>query len=343
MGTEVGERPVPMRVKRTAECALQVSATQSGSPINRGLPVWLCCFNPVVTAGPPPSGTNSSQPRHLRVASGIFAPNARTRKRRPSCEANRVPYSTRISAITAASVCMSWSPRSPAPLGRKVRVRTWFQNCSACRGLDIVQSDRELVGASRRSHESEPDEDVMAEVLTEFSEPILGEDGIVYRAQAVGGQLPEGRWEGWIEFVPLSGGTPLRTPRETTQPRRGDAVYWASGLTPVYLEGALHRALRPLVQHVPPPSQPMFEEPAPAVVRTEEPVVPVTDAVLDPFEVYASGELILRRKLGALAADHLVRIIIAHRLSHEPVSSLSALSPQTLIDLIVGAVQGHRR
>ena len=44
-----------------------------------------------------------------------------------------------------------------------------------------------------------------------------------------------------IEFVPVHGGTPLRSSRETTQPNKADAEYWASGLTMVYLEGALER------------------------------------------------------------------------------------------------------
>lgn len=57
----------------------------------------------------------------------------------------------------------------------------------------------------------------MAEVLTEFSEPIVDVDGIAYRAQATGAPMPDGMGEGWIEFIPIAGGTPVRTPRETTQ------------------------------------------------------------------------------------------------------------------------------
>src|SRR5918993_4582932 len=83
----------------------------------------------------------------------------------------------------------------------------------------------------------------MAEVLTQFADPVAGPDGHAYRAQACGGPMPDGVWEGWIEFAPVGGGTPLRSPRETTQPNRKDAVYWATGLTAIYLEGALDRAL----------------------------------------------------------------------------------------------------
>ena len=37
----------------------------------------------------------------------------------------------------------------------------------------------------------------------------------------------------------------VRSGRETTQPNLTDLEYWAQGLTPVYLEGALRRALEP--------------------------------------------------------------------------------------------------
>ena len=38
-------------------------------------------------------------------------------------------------------------------------------------------------------------------------------------------------------------GETLRSFRETTQPNLTDLRYWATGLTPVYLEGALERIL----------------------------------------------------------------------------------------------------
>jgi hypothetical protein len=90
----------------------------------------------------------------------------------------------------------------------------------------------------------------MAAVLWRYSTPIRGEDGVRYLAQACGCPTRWGTWHGWIEFIPVADGVagsapPIRTPRETTQPNRVDTEYWASGLTPVYLEGALARALQP--------------------------------------------------------------------------------------------------
>jgi hypothetical protein len=52
-------------------------------------------------------------------------------------------------------------------------------------------------------------------------------------------------WEGWIEFV-TELGQRVVTDRETTQPNREAVAYWATGLEPIYLEGALQRAARVL-------------------------------------------------------------------------------------------------
>jgi len=86
--------------------------------------------------------------------------------------------------------------------------------------------------------------DKMAELFIRFQTSVTGPDGLQYEARACGAAI-EGDvlWEGWVEFVRIDGGRTIRTPRETTQPNRVDTAYWASGLEPVYLEGALVRAL----------------------------------------------------------------------------------------------------
>jgi hypothetical protein len=102
----------------------------------------------------------------------------------------------------------------------------------------------------------------VAEILVEFADPVTAEDGKIYRAQACGGEMAEGMWQGWIEFVPATG-DPIRSPRETTQPNRQDTVYWATGLTPIFLEGSLRRALNPTVRPVAPTTKaPYFDGPA---------------------------------------------------------------------------------
>src|SRR6476659_10773610 len=83
----------------------------------------------------------------------------------------------------------------------------------------------------------------MAEVLVEYSDTVTSKDGRVFVARACGSEMDDSRWQGWIEFIPVDGGAALRSARETTQPNRVDTAYWATGLTPVYLEGALDRAI----------------------------------------------------------------------------------------------------
>jgi hypothetical protein len=55
------------------------------------------------------------------------------------------------------------------------------------------------------------------------------------------GERLDNVWEGWLTFF-ASDGTVYRTARETVQPNVDALVYWAGGLRPVYLEGALSRA-----------------------------------------------------------------------------------------------------
>lgn len=88
----------------------------------------------------------------------------------------------------------------------------------------------------------------MAEVFVEYRTRIVTDDGRAYLPRACGAAAPDGtgRWHGWIEFLPVDGGPPVRTARETTQPNRAATEYWSTGLTQVYLSGALRRALNPL-------------------------------------------------------------------------------------------------
>jgi hypothetical protein len=65
----------------------------------------------------------------------------------------------------------------------------------------------------------------VAETLLQVPRAIAAPDGALYEARACGSPMPGGTWQGWIEFVPVSGGEPLRSPRETTQPNRMDTEY----------------------------------------------------------------------------------------------------------------------
>jgi hypothetical protein len=172
----------------------------------------------------------------------------------------------------------------------------------------------------------------MAEVLAQFAEPLSTSDGWKYLAQACGAPNASGLWEGWIEFIPSNGGRALRSARETTQPNKTDAEYWASGLTTIYLEGALARALNPPARKTVVQPLAAFERPAARV-----------DAILDPFSVFEKGETILRQELGALATWHLVNIAAAYHLSEEPMSVLNKLPAAPLVEMIVAGVRSRPR
>lgn len=85
----------------------------------------------------------------------------------------------------------------------------------------------------------------MAEVLVEFESEFKAPDGRFYDARACARRRDDGLWEAWLEFIPRDGGETVQTGRETTQPNRDDALYWATGLTTSYIDGALHRTLTP--------------------------------------------------------------------------------------------------
>ena len=178
----------------------------------------------------------------------------------------------------------------------------------------------------------------MAEVVHVFDDPVLL-DGAPFIAQVVG--RPDGHiWEGWIEFAAQDGSEALRTPRETTQPDRAALVYWATGLSGTYLEGALSRALNPpSPRSHPAMPAPLFEAPAPTPVGD---IFATDRAVLDPFSVGAKGERLLRQELGALRDCHLRNIIRAYQLADAD-RNLDAMNEPALIELIVAAVRAAER
>ena len=183
----------------------------------------------------------------------------------------------------------------------------------------------------------------MAIVLMEFVNEMAGDDGSRYEARACGRAREDGLWEGWVEFVPVVGGEPIRTGRETTQPNEADVRYWATGLTGPYLEGALSRALGPAPAAAParPPvsEKPHFEGPA---ERPGHRTI-ATRAVLDPFEVYQTGgDGLLQKQLGALDEANLRNIVRAYALSSESPDALRTQNRAQLIGTIVASVESGR-
>jgi hypothetical protein len=81
------------------------------------------------------------------------------------------------------------------------------------------------------------------ELIHEYAARFEDDEGTRYLVRAYGQERTDGTWAGWLEFAPALGdGKPLATGQETSQPNREALAYWASGLEPIYFEGAFGRA-----------------------------------------------------------------------------------------------------
>ena len=125
------------------------------------------------------------------------------------------------------------------------------------------------------------------------------------------------------------------------QPSREQIVYWASGLTVVYAEGALRRARDPVTVRLPIIEMPASDEPRAATVRLPPRVVG-PETVLDPFEVWSHRPEILPQELRALGRARLLSIIAAYDLNRED-ADLQRLGDSQLIRLIVAGVEAAAR
>jgi hypothetical protein len=179
----------------------------------------------------------------------------------------------------------------------------------------------------------------VTEVIAEYEDAIDAPDGSVWAARACGRPL-EGKWEAWIEFIPLTEGhSPVRTPPETTQVDRDETRRWASGISTSYLDGALERALeRPLVV-LTEAAPPQFDTPAPTVGTATFGAAP-PHAILDPYAVCAQGEQRLIDQLAALDTERIRDIVTAHAIA--PLETAALASRAELIAHILAAVRRHR-
>ena len=177
----------------------------------------------------------------------------------------------------------------------------------------------------------------MAELLVAYETPVSDTSG-TYRARAVGRQGDDGMWEGWLEFEPMgSSRKVIVTSIESRQPEKTHLVYWATGLQPTYLEGALGRARNPTVVRVRVAEQAESDAPAPRIVK-----VPVESsgpaAVLDPLDIGRKNLGILDQELRALDRPRLVNIIAAYNLNPAG-EDVSWMSDAQLVRFIVVAVE----
>ena len=83
----------------------------------------------------------------------------------------------------------------------------------------------------------------MDTLFQQFERPMRDAGGDTYLIFVQGRSRPHDTWEGWLVFERQRDARRFNTGIETTQPDAQAVLYWAGGLTDVYLEGALDRAL----------------------------------------------------------------------------------------------------
>ena len=180
----------------------------------------------------------------------------------------------------------------------------------------------------------------MSEVLRSFDEPVGDESG-EYRARVVGRLADDGMWEGWLEWVPIDpkAGEVIVSAVESRQPERVHLTYWASGLTPVYAEGALRRARKPVTVRTRIIEFPVSDAPAPRSV-TSPPRYVGAEPVLDPFAVGARSRDILAQELRAIGRARLLNIIAAYELN-PTAEDIAGFTDAQLVTFIVTAVEAQ--
>jgi hypothetical protein len=85
----------------------------------------------------------------------------------------------------------------------------------------------------------------MEQLLQQFEAPIRDANGNLYVVYLYGRERLSDTWQGWLVFERRRDSVRFATPVETTQPNAQAIVYWATGLTATYFDGALQRALSP--------------------------------------------------------------------------------------------------
>jgi hypothetical protein len=150
----------------------------------------------------------------------------------------------------------------------------------------------------------------MAELVHEREIVLTAPDGTTYDRALIYAE-PNGRttWAGFVEFVPAKGDRAVRTGHETTQSNIEGVAYWGTGLEPVYLEGALDRALH---RKAPAPARekgaPLSTENGRGVVRLRlETVDPTAPLRLMATRTLVPGQRRWIKEAGVFVYERMVR------------------------------------
>jgi hypothetical protein len=154
----------------------------------------------------------------------------------------------------------------------------------------------------------------MAELVHERDIALKGPDGKTYDRALVYAE-PNGRttWAGFVEFVPAKGAKAVRTGHETTQSNIEGVAYWGTGLEPVFLEGALARAL-----HRPRAAKPAKAKGAPLATESGRGVVHLRLETVDrsvPMRMMATRTLVPGQRRWIKEGG----VVVYERMVREPV------------------------
>ena len=72
----------------------------------------------------------------------------------------------------------------------------------------------------------------MSELIADLPYRVIDADGEECYVSVAGEGRPDGRWQAWLEFVPIDESEPLLTDTETTQQTRADVERWTDTLNP---------------------------------------------------------------------------------------------------------------
>lgn len=143
----------------------------------------------------------------------------------------------------------------------------------------------------------------MERLLQEFERPITDTAGMLYRVFLYGRSRPGDTWQGWLVFERTTDGRRFATDVETTQSNAEAILYWATGLTDAYFDGALARAQNPR-----PHDASAIAVPPPVVSSDTEThrrrLAALERDVLDCFARYRTRRLLTQSLLAELPHAH---------------------------------------
>jgi hypothetical protein len=142
-------------------------------------------------------------------------------------------------------------------------------------------------------------------LLQQFEKPIRDSGGATYNVYVYGRSRPSDTWQGWLVFERLTDGRRFATGVETTQSSAEAILYWATGLTDAYFDGALERAIEPRDHDSSPIPSPLpivggLVDADTRIARLAK----VESAILGAFHRFGATRLLTRTVLDSLPHAH---------------------------------------